>query len=183
MSVTTAQPNALIGHLGRYSDVMVAGAAVMVVGMMILPLPHWLLDMLLCGNIALALSILLVTMYTSQPLEFSSFPSMLLMTTLFRLAHQHLRHQAYPAARGRRTGDLRIRSVSWSGGNYVVGIVVFAILVIIQFVVITSGAGRVAEVAARFTLDAMPGKQMAIDADLSAGHHRRPRSSSAAEKK
>jgi len=156
------------GFLSRYSDVMVAGAAVMVVGMMILPLPHWMLDLLLCGNIALALSILLVTMYTSQPLEFSSFPSLLLMTTLFRLAlnisatRLILLHASAGAVIS-AFGSVVV------GGNFVVGIVVFIILVIIQFVVITNGAGRVAEVAARFTLDAMPGKQMAIDADLNAG--------------
>ncbi|NLN76953.1 MAG: flagellar biosynthesis protein FlhA [Armatimonadetes bacterium] len=166
MNETTAQPN--LGFIGRHSDVMVAAAAVMVVGMMILPMPHWLLDILLCANIALALSILLVTMYTSQPLEFSSFPSMLLMTTLFRLA---LNVSATRLILLHSSAGQVITSFGSVvvGGNYVVGIVVFAILVIIQFIVITSGAGRVAEVAARFTLDAMPGKQMAIDADLSAG--------------
>ncbi|MGI6296165.1 MAG: flagellar biosynthesis protein FlhA [Armatimonadota bacterium] len=166
MSDTTTQPN--LGMLGRHSDIMVAVAAVMVVGMMILPMPHWLLDILLCGNIALALSILLVTMYTSQPLEFSSFPSMLLMTTLFRLSLNisATRLILLHASAGQVISSFGSVVV---GGNYVVGIVVFAILVVIQFIVITSGAGRVAEVAARFTLDAMPGKQMAIDADLSAG--------------
>ena len=170
MNAATAQPDnaASSGFLARYSDIMVAGATIVVVGMMILPMPHWLLDFLLCANIALALSILLVTMYTSQALEFSSFPSMLLLTTLFRLGinvsvtRQILLH-ANAGAVINAFGSVVV------GGNYVVGLVVFAILVIIQFVVITSGAGRVAEVAARFTLDAMPGKQMAIDADLSAG--------------
>lgn len=166
MSDTTTQPG--LGAIGRHSDVLVAVAAVMVVGMMILPMPHWLLDILLCGNIALALSILLVTMYTSQPLEFSSFPSMLLMTTLFRLSLNisATRLILLHASAGQVITAFGSVVV---GGNYVVGIVVFAILVVIQFLVITSGAGRVAEVAARFTLDAMPGKQMAIDADLSAG--------------
>ncbi len=170
MSVITAKPemSGASGFLARYSDVMVAGAAVMIVGMMILPMPHWVLDLLLCGNIALALSILLVTMYTSQPLEFSSFPSMLLLTTLFRLgmnvsATRLILLHANAGAVISAFGSVVV------GGNYVVGLVVFAILIIIQFVVITNGAGRVAEVAARFTLDAMPGKQMAIDADLSAG--------------
>ena len=171
MSVVVSQPERLqspLGVLARYSDLMIAAAAVMVVGMMILPLPHWLLDLLLCANIALALSILLVTMYTAEPLEFSSFPSMLLMTTLFRLAlnisaTRLILLHANAGAVINAFGSVVV------GGNYVVGIVVFIILVIIQFLVITNGAGRVAEVAARFTLDAMPGKQMAIDADLNAG--------------
>jgi flagellar biosynthesis protein FlhA len=157
-----------IGIFSRYSDVTIAGAVVAIIGMMILPMPHWLLDLALCANIALALAILLVTMYTSQPLEFSSFPSLLLMTTLFRLAlnisatRLILLHADAGAVISAFGGVV-------VGGNYVVGVVVFIILVVIQFVVITNGAGRVAEVAARFTLDAMPGKQMAIDADLNAG--------------
>jgi len=157
-----------IGIFSRYSDVTIAGAVVAIIGMMILPMPHWLLDLALCANIALALAILLVTMYTSQPLEFSSFPSLLLMTTLFRLAlnisatRLILLHADAGAVISAFGGVV-------VGGNYVVGVVVFIILIVIQFVVITNGAGRVAEVAARFTLDAMPGKQMAIDADLNAG--------------
>ena len=157
-----------IGIFSRYSDVTIAGAVVAIICMMILPMPHWLLDLALCANIALALAILLVTMYTSQPLEFSSFPSLLLMTTLFRLAlnisatRLILLHADAGAVISAFGGVV-------VGGNYVVGVVVFIILVVIQFVVITNGAGRVAEVAARFTLDAMPGKQMAIDADLNAG--------------
>ena len=171
MSVALAQQEkegSALGAFSRHADLVVAGAAVGVVGMMILPLPHWLLDILLCANIALALSILLVTMYTGHSLEFSSFPSLLLMTTLFRLAlnisaTKLILLHADAGAVITAFGSVVV------GGNYVVGIVVFVILVIIQFVVITNGAGRVAEVAARFTLDAMPGKQMAIDADLNAG--------------
>lgn len=171
MSVTLSQPSrpgSTLGKLARHSDLVIAAAAILIVAMMILPLPHWMLDMFLCGNIALALSVLLVTMYTSQPLEFSSFPSMLLLTTLFRLAlnisaTRLILLHADAGAVINAFGSVVV------GGNYVVGIVVFIILIIIQFVVITNGAGRVAEVAARFTLDAMPGKQMAIDADLNAG--------------
>jgi flagellar biosynthesis protein FlhA len=136
--------------------------------MMILPIPQWLLDMSLCANIALALSILLITMYTAEPLEFSSFPSLLLMTTLFRLALNISATRLILLHADAGTVINAFGSVV-VGGNYVVGIVVFIIIIIIQFVVITNGAGRVAEVAARFTLDAMPGKQMAIDADLNAG--------------
>jgi flagellar biosynthesis protein FlhA len=168
VEVSRVEAPSPLGELSRYSDVMVAMGVVVVVSMMILPLPHWLLDVLLCGNIALALSVLLISMYTSRPLDFSSFPSMLLMVTLFRLAlnvsatRLILLHASAGAVIS-AFGSVVV------GGNFVVGIVVFIILVIIQFVVITNGAGRVAEVAARFTLDAMPGKQMAIDADLNAG--------------
>ncbi len=162
MSVAVPQQReksqSILGNFSRHSDLAIAGGAVLIVGMMIMPLPHWLLDILLCMNIALALSILLVTMYTSKPLEFSSFPSMLLLTTLFRLALNvsATRLILLHADAGQIINAFGSVVV---GGNYVVGIVVFIILVIIQFVVITNGAGRVAEVAARFTLDAMPGKQ------------------------
>ncbi|MCE5198774.1 MAG: flagellar biosynthesis protein FlhA [Armatimonadota bacterium] len=170
MSVITAQKDksSPLGAIARYSDIVIAGAAVVIVGMMILPLPHWVLDILLCGNIALALCILLVSMYTSAPLEFSSFPSLLLMTTLFRLS-LNISATRLILLHGDAGSVISAFGSVVVGGNYVVGIVVFIILVIIQFVVITNGAGRVAEVAARFTLDAMPGKQMAIDADLNAG--------------
>jgi len=170
MSVVLPQTRtqSALGALTRYSDIFVAAAAVAVVGMMILPIPHWLLDMSLCANIALALSVLLITMYTAEPLEFSSFPSLLLMTTLFRLALNISATRLILLHADAGTVINAFGSVV-VGGNYVVGIVVFIIIIIIQFVVITNGAGRVAEVAARFTLDAMPGKQMAIDADMNAG--------------
>ena len=170
MSVVLPQTKtqSALGALTRYSDIFVAAAAVAVVGMMILPIPHWLLDMSLCANIALALSVLLITMYTAEPLEFSSFPSLLLMTTLFRLALNISATRLILLHADAGTVINAFGSVV-VGGNYVVGIVVFIIIIIIQFVVITNGAGRVAEVAARFTLDAMPGKQMAIDADMNAG--------------
>lgn len=157
-----------LGMFGQSSDVLIALGVVAIIGMMILPLPHWMLDVMLCANIALALTILLVTMYTTHPLEFSSFPSLLLMVTLFRLSLNvsSTRLILLHADAGKvieAFGNVVV------GGNFIVGVVIFIILVIIQFVVITNGAGRVAEVAARFTLDAMPGKQMAIDADLNAG--------------
>ncbi|MFQ3548296.1 MAG: flagellar biosynthesis protein FlhA [Armatimonadota bacterium] len=158
----------IIGKITKYSDLAVAAGAVVIVAMMILPMPHWLLDLFLCANIAMALAILLVSMYTSKPLDFSSFPSMLLMVTLFRLAlnisaTKLILLHADAGAVITAFGNVVV------GGNFVVGIIVFIILIVIQFVVITNGAGRVAEVAARFTLDAMPGKQVAIDADLNAG--------------
>ena len=133
-----------------------------------MPLPPLLLDIFIAANISGALAIVIATMYVRRPLEFASFPSLLLLTTLFRLAinvsvTRLILLQATPARSSTRSATFVV------GGNLVVGLVVFLILVVIQFVVITNGAGRVAEVAARFTLDAMPGKQMAIDADLNAG--------------
>src|SRR5947209_3325726 len=155
---------------GRSSGAEMGAAigAVAVVFMLVVPLPHWALDLLLAANITLALGILMLTFHVSSPLEFSSFPSLLLLVTLFRLA---LNVSATRLILG--TGEAGSVIAAFRsfviGGNFVVGIVVFTVLVVIQFVVITSGAGRVAEVAARFTLDAMPGKQMAIDAELNAG--------------
>jgi flagellar biosynthesis protein FlhA len=160
----------LAGTKGRSSHTEAAAAlgAVAIVFMLVVPLPHALLDMLLALNITLALGILMVTFYLRRPLDLSSFPSLLLLVTLFRLA---LNVSATRLILG--TGDAGTVIAAFGsfviGGNYVVGIVVFTVLVVIQFMVITSGAGRVAEVAARFTLDAMPGKQMAIDAELNAG--------------
>ena len=150
------------------TDVLLAAGIIVIVGMMIIPLPPALLDLLLTLNIAASVIVLLVAVYTNEPLKFSVFPSLLLITTLFRLAlnvstSRLILLQADAGSVVESFGDFVV------GGNLVVGIVVFLILVIIQFVVITNGAGRVAEVAARFTLDAMPGKQMAIDADLNAG--------------
>src|SRR4051812_45157894 len=146
---------------------------VLILGMMILPLPPFLLDLLFTFNIALAIIVLLTAMYTLRPLDFAVFPTVLLLTTLLRLSlnvastrvvllHGH----SGPDAAGKvieAFGQFLV------GGNFAVGFVVFSILVVINFIVITKGAGRIAEVGARFTLDAMPGKQMAIDADLNAG--------------
>ena len=140
----------------------------MLVLLMIIPIPAWLLDFLLTVNISLALVILLTTLYTENALSFSVFPTLLLIITLFRLSlnitgTRLILLHGYAGDVIEKFGNFVV------GGNYAVGLVIFAILIIIQFVVITSGAGRVAEVAARFTLDAMPGKQLAIDADLNAG--------------
>lgn len=146
---------------------------VMILAMMVLPLPPMLLDILFTFNIAMAVIVLLVSMNTTKALEFSVFPTVLLITTLLRLSlnvastrvvllHGH----TGPAAAGKVIESFGHFLV---GGNYAVGLIVFTILVVINFVVITKGAGRIAEVGARFTLDAMPGKQMAIDADLNAG--------------
>ncbi|WP_418303955.1 flagellar biosynthesis protein FlhA [Pandoraea vervacti] len=146
---------------------------IMILGMMILPLPPFILDLLFTFNIALAVMVLLVSMYTQKPLDFAAFPSVLLFSTLLRLSLNVastrvvlLEGHTGPDAAGKVIEAFGHFLV---GGNYAVGIVVFIILVVINFMVITKGAGRIAEVGARFTLDAMPGKQMAIDADLNAG--------------
>src|SRR6059058_916714 len=152
----------------QHTDLLAAGAVVLVVVMMIVPLPPFMLDMFITLNISAALAVLVATLYMPRALDFAAFPSLLLLTTLFRLAinvsvtrlillHGDAGHVVSAF------GNFVI------GGNVVVGLVIFLILVVIQFVVVTAGAGRVAEVGARFTLDAMPGKQMAIDADLNSG--------------
>jgi flagellar biosynthesis protein FlhA len=157
-----------LAKLLKHSDLIAAGAVVLVVVMMIIPLPAAILDFFITANISAAIAIVVATLYLPRALDFSAFPSLLLLTTLFRLAinvsvtrlillHGDAGHVV------QSFGEFVV------GGNVVVGLIMFLILVVIQFVVITNGAGRVAEVAARFTLDAMPGKQMAIDADLNAG--------------
>ncbi|ALS32213.1 MAG: flagellar biosynthesis protein FlhA [Pseudoalteromonas nigrifaciens] len=142
-------------------------------GMVILPLPPFLLDILFSFNIALALVVLLVTVYTMKPLEFGMFPAVLLIATIMRLA-LNVASTRVVLLEGHNGGDAAGKVIEAFGsvvigGNYAVGLVVFLILIIINFVVITKGAGRISEVSARFTLDAMPGKQMAIDADMNAG--------------
>jgi flagellar biosynthesis protein FlhA len=152
----------------RHTDLLAAVAVVMVVTMLVVPLPSMLLDLLITLNISVALTIVVATMYLNKALDFASFPSLLLLTTMFRLAINVSVTRLILT-----TGDAGTVVKSFGqfvvGGNVVVGLVIFLILVVIQFVVVTNGAGRVAEVGARFTLDAMPGKQMAIDADLNAG--------------
>jgi type III secretion protein V len=156
------------GMLRRYGDIVLAALVVAVVAMMILPLPTPLLDILLATNISLAVLILLVTLYVSDALRIAAFPTILLVTTLFRLglnvsSTRLILGQAYAGEVINAFGDFVV------AGNVAVGGVIFLILTVIQFVVVAKGAERVAEVAARFTLDAMPGKQMSIDADLRAG--------------
>ena len=152
----------------RYSDLVAAGAVVLVVVMMIIPLPAFVLDLAITLNISVALAIVVATLYMPRALDFSSFPSLLLLTTLFRLAI-NVSVTRLILLHGDAGNVVSAFGSFVVGGNVVVGLVIFLILVVIQFVVVTAGAGRVAEVGARFTLDAMPGKQMAIDADLNAG--------------
>ncbi|HWV86125.1 MAG TPA: flagellar biosynthesis protein FlhA [Capillimicrobium sp.] len=152
----------------RYSDLVAAGVVVLVVVMMVVPLPPALLDLMITANISAGLAIVIATMYVPRALDFSAFPSLLLLTTLFRLAI-NVSVTRLILLDGDAGHVVEAFGNFVVGGNVVVGLIIFLILVIIQFVVITNGAGRVAEVGARFTLDAMPGKQMAIDADLNAG--------------
>jgi flagellar biosynthesis protein FlhA len=155
-------------RLLSHTDMLAAVSVVLVVTMLVVPLPSELLSLMITLNIAGALTIVVATMYLGKALDFASFPSLLLLTTMFRLAINVSVTRLVLT-----TGDAGSVVKSFGefvvGGNVVVGLVIFLILVVIQFVVVTNGAGRVAEVGARFTLDAMPGKQMAIDADLNAG--------------
>src|SRR6266852_2808262 len=167
MAIATASANSrtdgsIWARLSNYSDLVLAAGVCGIVGMMIVPLPEWMLDLLIITNLSLGLVMLMVALYARDALEFSVFPSLLLLTTLFRLgldisATRLILLQAHAG------------QVVTAFGNFVVGVFVFLILIVVNFVVITNGAGRVAEVAARFTLDAMPGKQMAIDAEMNAG--------------
>jgi flagellar biosynthesis protein FlhA len=163
----------MLFNRGNVRALVAPGLIIVILSMMVLPLPTIVLDLFFTFNIALAVMVLLVAMYNQRPLDFSVFPSVLLVTTLLRLSLNVastrivlLEGHTGPAAAGKVIEAFGHFLV---GGNYTVGIVVFIILTVINFVVITKGAGRIAEVSARFTLDAMPGKQMAIDADLNAG--------------
>jgi type III secretion protein V len=156
------------GLIARFSDLFLVAGIVAIVALMVLPLPLWLIDLLVAVNIASGLVLILLAVYVAGPLEFSVFPSVLLMTTLFRLALSiattrmillHADGGHIIATFGKMV----------AGGNLVVGLVVFLIITVVQFIVIAKGAERVAEVAARFSLDAMPGKQLSIDSDLRSG--------------
>ncbi len=158
----------LFEKLTSRSDIILAFGVIGIIGVLVIPIPTALLDFALAFNITFSLVVLLTTLYVIRPLDLSVFPGMLLIVTLMRLAlnvasTRLILGQAYAGEVINSFGYFVVQ------GNYVVGFIVFIILVIIQFVVITKGAGRISEVAARFTLDAMPGKQMAIDADLNAG--------------
>ena len=153
----------------RILDNAISLAVVVIVLFLVIPLPTVLLDILLVVNIGLSIMILMITMNISSALEFSIFPSLLLITTLFRLGLNVSTTRAILGNGGQAGSVIKAFGELITGGNIVVGFVIFIILVLMQFIVITKGAERVSEVAARFTLDAMPGKQMAIDADLSAG--------------
>lgn len=170
--------NTITRRLSLFSGVNARSLAaplliLMILGMMVLPLPAFLLDIMFTFNIALSVMVLLVSIHTLKPLDFAVFPTVLLLTTLLRLS-LNVASTRIVLMEGHTGPDAAGKVIEafghyLVGGNYAVGIVVFIILVVINFIVITKGAGRIAEVSARFTLDAMPGKQMAIDADLNAG--------------
>jgi flagellar biosynthesis protein FlhA len=164
----------LLQSIGKQSSLFVIIGVVLVVIVLVVPIPAFLMDMLLALNLCIALVILLVSMYNKEALDFSVFPSLLLTVTLFRLSLNVASTRLILTQAGDKGTEAAGRVIEVFGsfvtsGNMVVGVIIFLILVLIQFIVITKGAGRIAEVAARFTLDAMPGKQMAIDADLNAG--------------
>ncbi len=161
--------NVPFAELLQRKDIIFAFGVVLIVIMMVVPLPSVILDVFLTLNIAVSLIILLVSIYNKEALQFSAFPSLLLITTLFRLSLNVSSTRLILSGQGSTIEIIKAFGNFVVGGNYVVGFVVFLILVLIQFIVITKGAERVAEVAARFTLDAMPIKGMAIDADLNAG--------------
>ncbi len=160
--------NSAIARLLKRADLLFTFALFLTVLLLVLPVPAFLLDVLLCLNLGLSLLVLLAIVYVKEPPEFSGFPSILLTLTLFRLA-LNISSTRQILSTGSAPQIIESFGHSVIRGNYVVGAVVFVILCVINFVVITKGAGRIAEVSARFTLDAMPGKQMAIDAELNAG--------------
>ncbi len=172
-------PNTAASLLGRFSESMRRGDVALALGLvfilvvLILPMPSWLLDICLAVSITFSVLVLMTCLFIQRPLEFSAFPTVLLIATMLRLSLNLASTRLILANGHEGTGAaghvIQAFGSFVMGGNFVIGIIVFAILVIVNFVVITKGSGRIAEVAARFSLDAMPGKQMAIDADLSAG--------------
>src|SRR5690348_7936510 len=169
-------PSALFGKLAallRRGEIALALGVVAILVVLILPMPTWMLDISLALSITFSVLILMVALFIQRPLEFSSFPTVLLIATMLRLA-LNLASTRLILSHGHE-GTAAAGHVIQAfgnfvmGGNFVIGVIVFTILVVVNFVVITKGSGRISEVAARFSLDSMPGKQMAIDADLSAG--------------
>ena len=171
-ALATAVPQPGAGQAQSFklfnSEMGLAGGLVLILMVMVVPLPDFLLDLLLAANIAVSLAVLLTAFYATKPLEFAIFPGLLLITTLFRLS-LNIASTRLILSQGSAGALIQAFGQFVVAGNYVVGAIIFLVLVLINFVVITKGSGRIAEVAARFTLDAMPGKQMAIDADLNAG--------------
>ncbi len=161
-------PVAVLSQFKRHTDLLVAGLIIGILLIIIIPMPPFMIDIFLVISISLAMLILLITMFTTEPLQFSIFPALLLVTTLYRLAI-NISSTRLILSQAQAGAVIHAFGTFVAGNNYLVGMIVFIIITIVQFVVITSGAGRVAEVSARFTLDAMPGKQMSIDADFNSG--------------
>lgn len=168
LALTPANFVKILGRIASNQSNLLAVFAIIVLGMLLVPLPPFILDLAFVLNFAFSLGIILVTMYVRRPLDFSTFPTILLFVTLMRLALEisatrSILLNAYAGDVIHSVGEFVV------GGNFVVGIIIFVILFVINFIVVTQGAGRVSEVAARFALDSMPGKQLAVDADLNAG--------------
>ncbi|MDA1353048.1 MAG: flagellar biosynthesis protein FlhA [bacterium] len=152
------------------ADLIMAATLILIIAIMIIPIPTFLLDVLMVLNIGVSVTVLLVAMYLSQPLDFAAFPSILLVLTLYRLSLNVSSTKLILSEGTDFKGEVVLAFANFvTAGNFVVGVVAFAIITLVQFLVVTKGSERVAEVAARFTLDALPGKQMSIDADLNAG--------------
>ena len=170
--VANIKQDILAGNLNtvltRFSDILLVACVGAMVGMMIVPLPTWLLDILLSVNITIAVTIMMVSIYISNATQIASYPTILLITTLYRLALD-ISATRLILLQGDAGDVIRAFGMFVVGGNFVVGAVIFLIITLVQFIVVTKGSERVAEVAARFTLDAMPGKQMSIDADMRSG--------------
>ena len=157
----------------KRGEIALALGVICILVVLILPMPAWLLDISLALSITISVLVLMTSLFISKPLDFSSFPTVLLIATILRLS-LNLASTRLILAHGHEGTDAAGHVIEAFGnfvmsGNFVIGVIVFAILVLVNFIVITKGSGRIAEVSARFSLDAMPGKQMAIDADLSAG--------------
>ena len=168
MAVEHTQPIHLMRRLGNNQDIALAVCIIGILMVLLVPVPTILIDLLLTLNISLSVVVLLATIYLQRPVEFAVFPSLLLILTIFRLS-LNIAVTRMILKNGYAGDVVNTFGNFVTSGNFVVGIVIFCILIIVQFVVITRGAGRISEVAARFTLDAMPGKQMGVDADLNAG--------------
>lgn len=164
----TATMRNIMDIFNKYIEIFIAFGIIAIIGIIIIPIPSGFLDFLLVCNISLGVIVLLLTLFTKNVLEFSTFPTLLLVATMFRLA-LNISSTRLILGEGDAGHVINAFANFVTGNNYIVGAVVFIIIVIVQMVVVTNGAGRVSEVTARFTLDAMPGKQMAIDADLNAG--------------
>jgi flagellar biosynthesis protein FlhA len=169
MATAGATQMAPESKLTTYSNSILAGGIMMVLTTLLIPLPTFLLDMLLAGSISLSISVLIITLCSKEALELSTFPSLLLFVTLFRLS-LNVASTRLILLQGHAGQIISTFGSFVAGGNLIVGLIIFLILAIIQFIVVTKGAERISEVSARFVLDAMPGKQMAIDADLNAGN-------------
>lgn len=167
-AISTLSQHTLLQKFFKQRDLLIVLGVVSILIVMIIPIPTWAVDILLSVNLCIALIILLVSMYNKEALEFSVFPALLLAVTLFRLS-LNVATTRLILSRADAGRVIEVFGTFVTGNNAVVGFIIFIIIVLIQFIVITKGAGRIAEVAARFTLDAMPGKQMAIDADLNSG--------------